>query len=289
MKKITIAVAIAFCLNGMLSGSVAEACYGVRAMAMGGAFIAVADDVNAVYWNPAGLSDITKAEVGWQRAVKSRDVMNYIDVYEVVVPLKKGWSGLGLSYVNDRDASEYNGAYDYKNNWTVLSFGTKINKNMAVGINVRSVQEGAWGGVKDDPEPRQPYFGGHIGIDLSFLGKSGKFSYGVLIQDANTPPTLGGGSMVRNTRPGIAYRPDNRTVLAIDAYNFFPEEGDTTDWSFGIEHRVGTNLFLRVGNYHQTWTYGIGLKLNRDLELNFAQLAGPNLGDTTLIGLQAKF
>ena len=90
----------------------AEACYGVRSMGMGGAFIAVADDVNTVYWNPAGLSDVREPQIGWQRAVKSRDVMNYIDIYEFVTPLKKGWSGLGLSYVNDRETDYIDGAKD---------------------------------------------------------------------------------------------------------------------------------------------------------------------------------
>ncbi len=31
---------------------------GVRALGMGGAFVAVADDATANYWNPAGLADV---------------------------------------------------------------------------------------------------------------------------------------------------------------------------------------------------------------------------------------
>jgi hypothetical protein len=267
----------------------AEACYGVRAMAMGGAFIAVADDVNTVYWNPAGLSDIKEAQIGWQRAVNSRDTMNYIDVYEVVTPLKKGWSGMGISYVNDREADNYNGALDYKNTWTVLSYGTKINKNFAVGINLRWVAEEVRGGYSTSSGPTAPDRAGNLGIDLSFLGKSGKFSYGMLIQDANRPSTAGGGQMVRNTRPGIAYRPDDRTVIALDAYNLFPEEGDATDWSYGVERRVGSHLRLRAGVYHKTLTYGVGVKVAKNLEFNIAHLAGADLGDTTLIGLQGSF
>lgn len=95
--------------------------------------------------------------------------------------------------------------------------------------------------------------------------------------------------MIRNTRPGIAYRPDEKTVLAVDAYNLFPEEDGSTDWSFGLERKIGTHLRLRVGNYHQTWTYGLGIKVHKNLELNFAQLAGPNLAYTTLIGVQGAF
>ncbi|MEX1139590.1 MAG: PorV/PorQ family protein, partial [Bacteroidota bacterium] len=35
---------------------------GARALAMGGAFAAVADDASAIYWNPAGISGITQNE-----------------------------------------------------------------------------------------------------------------------------------------------------------------------------------------------------------------------------------
>ena len=37
---------------------------GVRAMAMGNAFSAVADDYTAIYWNPAGLALLTDSEIG---------------------------------------------------------------------------------------------------------------------------------------------------------------------------------------------------------------------------------
>ena len=37
---------------------------GARAMGMGGAFVAVADDVNAAYWNPAGLIQSASVCVG---------------------------------------------------------------------------------------------------------------------------------------------------------------------------------------------------------------------------------
>ena len=36
---------------------------GVRAMGMGGAFVGVADDFTAMYWNPAGLAQMQRREV----------------------------------------------------------------------------------------------------------------------------------------------------------------------------------------------------------------------------------
>ena len=46
---------------------------GVRAMGMGGAFAAVADDFTAMYWNPAGLAQMNRREVRLSFLRNSRD------------------------------------------------------------------------------------------------------------------------------------------------------------------------------------------------------------------------
>lgn len=64
MKRLTVALLLG-------SGAVAQeeraidnfAGVGVRAMGMGGAFVGVADDFTAMYWNPAGLAQMQRREV----------------------------------------------------------------------------------------------------------------------------------------------------------------------------------------------------------------------------------
>ncbi len=45
------------------SANFVETELGARAMGMGGAFVAVADDVTALHWNPAGLASLERVEV----------------------------------------------------------------------------------------------------------------------------------------------------------------------------------------------------------------------------------
>lgn len=59
---------------------------GARALGMGSAFVAVADDVTAGYWNPAGVADATRRAVQLMHSETFGDVVNY-DTGAYVHPL----------------------------------------------------------------------------------------------------------------------------------------------------------------------------------------------------------
>ena len=59
---------------------------GVKPLGMGGAFAAVADNADAVYWNPAGLSRIREIEVGLMHAFLYEGLA-YYDNATLAVPL----------------------------------------------------------------------------------------------------------------------------------------------------------------------------------------------------------
>ena len=50
---------------------------GARALGMGGAFVAVADDVTAGYWNPAGVADVGARSLQLMHSETFGDVVNY--------------------------------------------------------------------------------------------------------------------------------------------------------------------------------------------------------------------
>src|SRR5260370_15046447 len=68
---------------------------GARSLAMGAAFVGVADDASATYWNPAGLSQITRKELSLMQATLFADTT--YDFYSFVKPSQKGGSAWGVS------------------------------------------------------------------------------------------------------------------------------------------------------------------------------------------------
>lgn len=84
MRKIILLSMVFVCLAGLLSAqSVNRGAFnimgaGARAMGMGGAFTAIADDATAASWNPAGLAQLTKPEASLVYDTYSGEV-NYQD------------------------------------------------------------------------------------------------------------------------------------------------------------------------------------------------------------------
>src|SRR5439155_24493932 len=68
---------------------------GARSLAMGAAFVGISDDASATYWNPAGLSQITRKELTLLKATLFAETT--YDFYSFVKPSRKGGSAWGLS------------------------------------------------------------------------------------------------------------------------------------------------------------------------------------------------
>jgi hypothetical protein len=78
---------------------------GARALAMGSAFTAIADDATATYWNPAGIALLPSLEgspKGWQavfmHAEQFGDLINF-NFFAATFPLKAGESAWGFTLI----------------------------------------------------------------------------------------------------------------------------------------------------------------------------------------------
>lgn len=79
-----------------LPGSFLRQGIGARAQGMGGAFTAVTDDATAIYWNPAGLTLITKPELSATQTILFEDTNHAFAGF--AYPTKK-WGTWGIAYI----------------------------------------------------------------------------------------------------------------------------------------------------------------------------------------------
>ncbi len=231
------------------------ACVGARPLAMGGAFIAIADDANAVYWNPAGLTQMSQdREYTYMETVDG--FVNYrwffsgVERYGKVVVGISGINSHNPRILMDSDGTEYPSLFD--DTWYQLSFAIPVTDRLSFGTNLKFYESNLIiSGVGIIP-------GRGTGIDLAVhLQATDNLRIGLLSQDLLGSDVNYNGftsSYVNNVRPGVAWDVSEDTTVALDIYDLT----GTADLSAGIEKRFA-NGALRGGYYHNTWTIGFGL------------------------------
>ncbi len=235
---------------------------GARATGMGGAFVAVADDAYAAYYNPAGLSQLKKKEGTFTSLVDVSTRNKYLDYNDIVIYAEPderygawaGWFVHSGSHTKGAVKPEY---------WYCYSYGKEVLRGFSLGGNLRYV----WG------RTRHPNVSDHAGsVDLALLYRPVKwFSAGLLVQDVNEPEHWGEEYDI-NFRPGVAFRPDRLTVIAADLYDATGETDDTyhdasQDVRVGFERWITKHRYvaLRGGVYHigsmyKAYTGGLGVR-----------------------------
>jgi hypothetical protein len=186
---------------------------GARALGMGGAFGAVADDASAVYWNPAGIAGIQKRQILAMHAEQFGKLVNYnfgsyVQPTTLLDPARKPAFGFGLIHLGVPDQpvtnnlkavdSDGDGTPDY----FVAPDGHLIypdaygsipresdNSFAGLGSFALETSAGSVGGtlklIYEDAIAGQSSMG--IGIDLGYLRRdflTPRLSVGAKLQDA---------------------------------------------------------------------------------------------------------
>ena len=252
-----------------------------RGTAMGEAFVAIADDASATYWNPSGLGTITKREISIQHNEWIADIRH--DYLTAALPLGS-FGTLGLSVtaltmgkmeittVDDPNttAREDTGTGTYFNasDFAVgISFGRMFTDRLAAGLSIKAVEELIWNmsatGIATD-------FGIHyntgfkglriaaamsnFGADISFSGRGLEYAdtpypdspldYGSIPVAMKTTPY----SLPLIFRFGLAFDPisndASRLTVALDLNH--PNDNYETV-NLGFEYGYLNTFFLRAG------------------------------------------
>jgi len=83
-------------VNAKFGGDFLSVGAGARALGMGSAYSAIANDVTAAYWNPAGLVDVENIDIAYMHSERFAGVVSY-DYGAVAFPLRTGDAVLALS------------------------------------------------------------------------------------------------------------------------------------------------------------------------------------------------
>lgn len=258
---------------------------GARPLAMGGAFVGLADDANATYYNPAGLANLDSPQMTLADAAENRYAFASKSYLAYASRLPGKHIGYGISYISGR-MSGLSGVGVDSLNWYWLSGAYKVG-NSSFGMNLR---------VLDNAFQHKS-----AGIDLSFLSvMDDKWSVGLLVQDINRP-SLGISDLITTAgdyshnlptivRPGIAYHFDRNTVVAMDLYDMFGKSGSHST-RLGAEKVLKNGLALRAGYYalggFNCLTLGAGGKIGK-MQFDGAIMSCP-ADDVIMLGTTGKF
>ncbi|MDI6734701.1 MAG: UPF0164 family protein [bacterium] len=253
-------------ISNMSEASFESRALSVRAEGMGGAFTALADDAGAIFYNPAGLAQITLQEVTCLRthpfdmSELEQNLITYLQ------PTQKG--GRGFSYLQFTDSDSY------KETQLLFSASTFISKNLCLGVSLKQM------GLKIDGYGDTSKFG----IDAGGLYEiSPKIKIGIVGFNLNHPLDT-----EKSYNVGLCIRPILNLLITIDVEK---TERFNSEIKFGQEIWITNNLCLRVGLKKHTLTQptlGLGI-LTGTSEFDYSCVFHPDLGATHLYSFTKWF
>jgi len=254
---------------------------GARSDGMGRAFVAVANDANAVWWNPGALAFTTGHDISSMYTKLVPDLADDVFFsYTSYAQHVEGWGGLGfslgyLSYgksiATDVDGNELGTFTSYELAPT-LAYGTELMKDMGFGVSLKLVRVDL--APADKTQDRAAGRGTTFAADIGGLYKlpSLKSSVGLTIQ--NLGPNIAyidqdqSDPLGRNVKLGVAVTPFEtelyRVLVAADVNKSLLPSGAWIE-NGGGEFEFNRLLSLRAGYIYdprgtvKDLTYGLGL------------------------------
>lgn len=278
------AIAVA---DGIGAFSAFKSGIGARALAMGGAFVAVANDATASLWNPAGLALLDDTRL----AGMSTDLYGLGHTHQYVGAVTT-FANLGIGLGWERasiagqliDGGDLGAAFTWVEQAIIGSLATNVMDIAMVGANVKYYM--ADSGLGDSASG--------FGFDLGLLVNLGDmFVIGVNAMDlGGTPIDWDGGAtdVVSGLyKAGLAMKlADERLILAADVDFDGLDIGDT---HVGVEFQLIDELALRGGvvltNNFQDYYFAVGAGINvAGLYVDAAYVLEETLGNTLVLSAE---
>ena len=253
---------------------------GPRAIAMGSAFSAVADDASAIFWNPAGLSRIDNQEI----MVTNADLygLGIQDNFAAfVLPLTRNHVAAVGWYRSGFDDDELG----FGENIIDLSYGYRAYDWLSVGATAKYLNRST------DLDGVEVSSGNGRGLDLGVLATPWRgLRLGLVGQDVfGTEIEFAEGSSEAyppNTRLAAAYAFGSRGIVALDLDDRYHLGGEV--WFFDmVALRAGLEKD-REGDEDVQYTFGGGIEYGI-FRVDYAYVNHPTLDATNHFGLSMAF
>jgi len=288
---------------------------GSRSLGMGSAYVAIARDASAGYWNPAGLSYLEYPEIMLMHSRQFSGEVNY-DYGSVGIPvgtdkslgftmLRVGVDGiirtdvprpdlaLGETYVDEngqlvRNTPFEDGTFGSSDYALLFTYSSRVHARFAYGGNVkllyRSLEEhSAWGAGFDLGFIIYPYRDLILGLNLQDVTST------MVAWDTGRRELI-----IPALRAGFAYPiqldiAGGRITPALDIVARFEDRRQSSfgalgfssfDFNFGWEYQYGDLMALRLGSAEVgQFTAGLGMHFPK-LHVDYAFLQHEDLGNT---------
>lgn len=239
---------------------------GARATAMGGAFVAVADDASCLYWNPAGIARLPENSISFNHASWFADIQLNQAGYIFSLPFLPGAMAvharsLSMDRIPVRTVFRPFGdgtTYDAGDIAMSFSYGRSLTDKFSTGISIHYLQStlATWttSGISFDFGTLYDtgYRSLTIGMSIQSIGSDMTF-----IEEPVKLPTV--------FRVGMAMdlvNIRNQTLLASGEFQHPPDNEERAN--AGIEYAISNFAFLRAGWYfrydQERFAIGGGLK-----------------------------
>jgi hypothetical protein len=256
---------------------------------MGGSGVAVANDVWASYYNPAGLAQLDRISVGtsYLRLFNVSFLSNFFGAVNYPLPGKYGSASFnfqyfGVNYKDENLSGEYtlsfsHGFYLLKDIHSSLSFGYSLKAyHWSLGESLE------WGDLGSATT---------LGIDVGLLASIYTRTFlGVYLLNINNPQI---GAYSQHDLPqrvvvGLSYQPYDGVTTSLD-FNRTIGRGEMQLWG-GAEFNIFSSLDLRFGatTNPNRLSAGLGLYIAQ-FRVDYALLTHSELGETHQFGFIIEF
>lgn len=290
---------------------------GARALGMGGAFVAVADDGTTAYWSPAGLSYLKSKEVTFMYSqqfsnfVKTNFIsyahptsnwgtfsISWLRVGVDDIP-KTGFIDINGNLMQDFDDKNDNGvkdpdelyierpvvvgSFDDIEDGVFLSYGLRINEYLSTGLNLKFIKQSLNIHTSSG-------FGADIGI-ISELFKG--FKIGLNLQDV--PKTtikwdLTGheDKIPISAKVGLSYTGEIPSIKSVAIVSWSVDTKYDTTMHYGAEWMLMNSLAMRVGSDDGRLSAGAGFRIAA-FQVDYAFIGHDDIGNTHRLSTSVRF